>query len=456
MPLDSLSLMAQPPARKPPTAPIESRRPPRSEVLSAPLRDDPLAGSGYRAIERIGKGGFGEAWIAVHELIGHEVVCKLLHKRHLDDPRMLERVRLEAEAGARNPHPHLVNIFDLRHAADGRPFVVMEYIEGRTLHQVLRTDFNHGPLPLKMAIEIIRQILMALTQLHGAGVAHRDLKPANVMVLRQDPPLIKVIDLGLAKVFGNGAAGTPRPLAIPTASTELQGTPRYMAPEQIDKSDENPVDHRADLWAVGVMMMKLLTGRPPFADSKTMDDVLLATILETPETPSSLLSEPLPPGLDDVVLRALEKRPEDRFASAEAMLEAIAAIDLDAVRPTFKTVPIVPPTDVDEPALFESPKRTVPLPTATEPLAPAEASHGRTEGMPESALPADALRHPRGTLPLAAMAPKLAQELDARHYARAAAVRRELPWSVFFAALGAVALLCAAGALYILHWGGYL
>ncbi|MEM6944606.1 MAG: serine/threonine-protein kinase, partial [Pseudomonadota bacterium] len=322
--------------------------------------EDPLVGTGYRALKRLGKGGFGEAWVALHETIGHRVVCKIIHSRHLDNPNVLERLRLEAETSARNPHPHLVNIFDLRKTGDGRPFVVMEYISGPSLHHLQKREFNHGPLPLRMAVEVIRQVLSALGKLHSSGVAHRDLKPDNIMIAERKPSVVvKVIDFGLAKVFdaeasigasafgGEPVAGTPRPLSVPTSSKALQGTPRYMAPEQIDKRPGAPIDQRADIWAVGAIMMKLLTGRPPFADHRSFNDILLATISEPIETPSSLLSEPLPPGLDELVLKALERDLSRRFASADEMLAALDAIDLDAVKPTFKTVPIVPPIEDD-------------------------------------------------------------------------------------------------------------
>ncbi|MEM6792134.1 MAG: serine/threonine-protein kinase [Myxococcota bacterium] len=462
---------------------------PRSTALEVPdsTATDPLAGTGYRALKRIGKGGFGEAWIAVHEAIGHRVVCKLLHQRHVGDAQKLERLRLEAETSARNPHPHLVNIFDLRTTSDGRPFVVMEYIDGPSLRRLLKHEYNHGPLPLRMAVEVTRQILLALRQLHGSGVAHRDLKPDNVMIAAREPALVvKVIDLGLAKVFDPGDesaaahAGTPRPLAIPTQSMELAGTPRYMAPEQIDRSPSAPIDHRVDLWALGVIMMKLLTGRPPFGDRKTFEEICFATLLDPVETPSSLVSEPLPRGLDEVILRALEKRPSDRYASADAMLAALDAIDLNAVAPAFTTIPIQPPLSVDEVGWLAAPlgstpppRGTTPIVPPTEPMAPIDA-RGFTEALPASrraeiweAQRNAALEQARREglpLPLEYVAPRLANQMIERREARMAAEAAQsgpaepavMPWSRFFLILGTVALACVMTAVAVLAWGGHL
>jgi len=467
-------------------APAPARSVPRSALPSSKLDDeaahDPLEGTAYRGLERLGRGSFGEVWIAVHRTLSHTVACKLLHTEHLDDPLLFERLRLEAEASARNAHPHLVRCDDLQKTPDGRPFIVMEHLTGRSLSELLIYKYGKGPLPLCMAVEAIRQTLNALGALHAAGVAHRDVKPSNIFVCREDPIFIKVLDLGLAKVFAEGAAeGSPRPLATPTATGVMQGTPRYMAPEQVAAE---AIDHRADIYAVGALLHKLVTGCSPFADRKTWGDVMVATLQNEPDAPSSYLPEPLPEGLDALILKALEKQPKDRFQSASEMLEALDAIDLEEVPPSFTTRPIRPPTELFEPWL-QPPKEvlsaplpllnalsarrsgvppTVPMSPEVAQVAMAAVSTHRDRGNDADGPPPQAPTPPsQGFVPSPvlggpALPPPLPPEL--LHVAPAnqqsLPQERTLTWPQAVAILGSVALVCIMVAFLVLRWGGLL
>lgn len=195
--------------------------------LDKPAARDPPSGSSYQGLRLLGRGSFGEVWIAAHRTLGHTVACKLLHAEHLDDPMLFERLRLEAEASARNAHPHLVRCDDLQQTPDGRPFIVMEHLSGSSQSELLVHKYGKGPLPLRMALDVARQTLNAL---HAAGVAHGDVKPGNVFVCREAPIFVKVLDLGLAKVFAEGAAEGSRgrsPRRPPPASCKA---PRLHGP----------------------------------------------------------------------------------------------------------------------------------------------------------------------------------------------------------------------------------
>ena len=248
----------------------------------------------YDVVEYLG-GGMSEVYRAHDRKLGRDVVLKLL-PAGMSDPDAMTRLAREARTLSSLNHPHVVTIHDVD-AVDGRVFLATEYVEGQTL----RARLADGPLPVAEAVAIARQIALALEASHAAGVLHRDVKPDNVMV-RPDG-VVKVLDFGIAKVV----QGTGEPGA--TAAGTTLGTPGYMSPEQIRGAE---VDARSDVFALGVVLYEMLSGRAPFAGD-TPADGMAATLSQEPLTLAPL-TPAVPEALQQVVMRALQKRAGDRFA----------------------------------------------------------------------------------------------------------------------------------------------
>ena len=260
----------------------------------------------YRVTRKLGGGGMADVYLAEDQELGRRVAVKILHNRYQNDVQFVERFRREATHAAGLSHPNIVAIFD-RGEVDGSYFIVMEYVEGRTLKELIR---SRGPCPIPVAIAYTRQILSALRYAHRNGVVHRDIKPHNVIV---DPEgVVKVTDFGIARA---GASQM-------TEEGAIIGTAQYLSPEQARGA---PVDQTSDLYSTGVVLYELLTARVPFSGESPVE-IAMKHIGEVPRSPSDLRPE-VPEDLDLVVLRALSKEPKERYQSASAMdsdLEAVA------------------------------------------------------------------------------------------------------------------------------------
>jgi tRNA A-37 threonylcarbamoyl transferase component Bud32 len=257
----------------------------------------------YALLDEVASGGMGAVWRARDEVLGRSVAVKILHERLAREPDVLERFRLEAVAAARLSHPNVVRVFDTG-VDDGLCFIVMELFSGETLEDRIRS----GPLPPGEAAAVLRGVLQGLAHAHRQGVIHRDVKPANVLIDRSG--LVKVTDFGIAK-----AAFATSDL---TTTGDLLGTARYLAPEQVAGGT---VDHRADLYAAGVVLYEALTGRPPF-DGDTHIAVATQRLTTDPRPPGALRPG-IPRALEAATMRALARDPEDRFQTAEEMNAAL-------------------------------------------------------------------------------------------------------------------------------------
>ena len=260
----------------------------------------------YRISRKLGGGGMADVYLAEDQELGRRVAIKMLHGRYANDEQFVERFRREATHAAGLSHPNIVSIFD-RGEADGSYFIVMEYVEGRTLKELIRA---RGPCPVPVAIAYTRQILAGLRYAHRNGVIHRDIKPHNVIV---DPEgVIKVTDFGIARA---GASQM-------TEEGAIIGTAQYLSPEQARGA---PVDQTSDLYSTGIVLFELLTGEVPFTGDSPVE-IAMKHLAEVPATPSELRPD-VPEDLDLVVVRALAKEPADRYQSAAAMdadLETVA------------------------------------------------------------------------------------------------------------------------------------
>jgi eukaryotic-like serine/threonine-protein kinase len=257
----------------------------------------------------LAKGGCGAVYRAHHGIASHPAAVKVLHGLLATSPRMVERFVREVEVVNVLRHPGIVQIFDIGTLEDGRPFYAMELLHGPTLDTLLAPGQRLSP---DEALEIFEPLCAALGAAHAAGIVHRDVKPSNVAVDLGPPIRVKLLDFGIAKLTTPELHSTGL-----TSAGRLIGTPTIMAPEQILGAE---VDARADIYALGVLLYRMLVGRLPF---EALDSAELSRQhLEVP-APRPSLRGPVPPALDAVVLRALEKLPEHRFDSASAFLNAL-------------------------------------------------------------------------------------------------------------------------------------
>lgn len=267
----------------------------------------------YVLENRIDVGGMAEVWRGLDEVLGRPVAVKVLRPSLAEDPGFLERFRVEAVAAARLSHPSVVRVYDTG-VDDGLCYIVMELAEGRNLADVLAERRRLEP---GEAVEIARAILEALAHAHAAGVVHRDVKPANIVLAPEGA--VKVTDFGIAKAAFAGDL---------TTTGRLLGTARYLAPEQVA---DHPADARADLYAVGLVLYEMLTGRPAF-DAET--DLATATMRLTREpVPPRALTPGVPRALEKAVMRSLARDPAERYQSADEMRAALDRLDLTAPAP---------------------------------------------------------------------------------------------------------------------------
>ena len=283
--------------------------------------EDPLIGSlvadRYRVSKKLGEGGMGVVYLAVHEALRKPVALKLLATSGRIDREAVARFEREAIAAANLKHPNIAEATDFGRLSDGALYLVMEYVEGTTLRRLLR---EQGKLPPERALGILQQVASALATAHARDVVHRDLKPENVIVssLPGAPSdHVKVIDFGIAKIrnatFGGGATGL-------TKAGTVFGTPEYMAPEQVMGQ---VVDAKADQYALGVLAFELLTGRAPFKADDVGQLMMMHVGAPVPSTRDRTPS--IPPDADAVITRMLSKLPDERFASVGDAMQALAA-----------------------------------------------------------------------------------------------------------------------------------
>lgn len=269
----------------------------------------PPLGPAWLLVRSVGKGGAGEVFEATHTTRGR-VAVKVLNAALLERADVVDRMRLEAEILAHLRHPNIVEMYEMGATEDGRPFFAMEYLTGASLRATLD---RRGRLPYAEAAGIACEALAGLGAAHQAGIVHRDVKPGNLYLAeRPAGPQVKVVDFGVAKLVTSRGSGGPAPLMVPTAKGTVLGTPRYLSPEQIVGRS---LDARADLYAVGLVLYRMLVGKGPFDDIQDFADMMRAQVTLMPPFPSSHGVE-LPRRLDLIVMKALAKKPEDRFTSA--------------------------------------------------------------------------------------------------------------------------------------------
>jgi len=275
--------------------------------VQAPNPGDILLGK-YRVEAIIGVGGMGRVVKASHMYLQQPVAIKILLPEMADSQSTVARFLREAQATVRLRSEHIARVMDVGTMPDGAPFMVMEFLEGNDLNQILR---HHGPQEPRAVVDLMMQACEGMAEAHAHGIIHRDIKPSNFFITRRPDgsSLLKILDFGISK--------TPAEVTELTGAQTVIGTPTYMAPEQMVSA--RSTDHRSDIWSIGVVMYQLLAGRPPF-EAETYAQLVLKVGTAAPAP----LHITLPPGLQDIVLRCLEKDPGRRLQTVGELARMLA------------------------------------------------------------------------------------------------------------------------------------
>lgn len=275
----------------------------------------------YVVKRELGRGGMGAVYLAEHPSLGREVAIKELIVSPGADPTALTRFLQEAQVMARSNHPNLVQVHDMEQLGNAR-YIILEFVRGRSLRDML----NRGMVPMPQVFAIMHAVLQGLNYAHRHAIVHRDMKPENVLVSEEGD--VKVADFGIARLTDDSGGGST---ATRTGTTV--GTPQYMSPEQVSTSK---VDGRSDLYSAGIMLYEMVCGRPPFT-AATGDGpfTLMAKHVQAPPPPPAIHRPDVDQELEQVMLRALGKRPEERFQTGAEFDEALTRV-ADRITPGWQ------------------------------------------------------------------------------------------------------------------------
>ena len=270
----------------------------------------------YMIRELLGKGGMGEVYRAQHAHIRRPTAVKVMRPSAEGGQAAMVRFEREVQLSSTLTHPNTITIYDFGRTVDNQFFYAMEYLDGLDLEQLVQ---RYGPLPPERVVHILIQACGALDEAHARGIIHRDIKPSNIYITQRGRlyDFVKVLDFGLAKQITD-----PKAVSV-TKTGVVFGTPRYISPEAVQGAEV--IDGRADIYCLGAVAYWLLTGRAPF-DSGSAVELLIDHLKATPIAPSAVAETPIPEQLDAIVMKCLQKKPEERFQTAELLLEALEAV----------------------------------------------------------------------------------------------------------------------------------
>jgi eukaryotic-like serine/threonine-protein kinase len=316
-------------------APSRPRRPSLRGYSLLPERPaEEMIGGRFRVEGVVGKGGTAEVFLTRDTETGQFAVVKRMRAEVMQNPELHRRFLLEAEALRLVSHPSVIRVLAIEQPDKEPPFLVLEPLEGESLGNFLKRE---GQMPAQRATELMLEVAEALEAVHGAGVVHRDIKPDNIFLVGPfgDPSHVKVLDFGMARLAGEGHD---------ESSMSILGTVHYMAPEQILVE---PVDERTDIYSLGVLLFRMVTGHLPFETADKKD--LVRHQLFSPVPPASWLVDDLPPGLDAVIARATRKDPARRFESMAALGMALAQVLTEDPDMEKEIAPLAPGEDIYRP-----------------------------------------------------------------------------------------------------------
>ncbi len=267
----------------------------------------------YKIIKLVGTGGMGSVYLAEHEILRKKVAIKILHYEQSKRKDTVERFKREAIAASNIGQDNIVDVTDFGYTEEGNAYFVMEYVEGRSLADVMKEQHL---LPLEFAVAVASQIAVALYSAHGKGIIHRDLKPENILLTNKDGnyPFVKIVDFGISKILQDDVKPDER-LRTLTKSGAIFGTPEYMSPEQAAGEGVEPA---SDIYSLGVILYEMLTGRLPFFDDNYMK-ILHKHQYEFPELPSNVNPD-IPSDVNAIIMKCLEKKPFNRYGTMMLLL----------------------------------------------------------------------------------------------------------------------------------------
>jgi len=299
-----------------PLKPLESRRDCHTVDAVAERRI-----SHYRVIRQIGRGGMGEVFLAKDTRLERLVAIKLMSVDLAKDPNQRQRFQTEAKAASGLNHPNICVVYEVGDSEDSRPFLAMEYIDGRTLEFLMR----QRRIKIRESIEIGIQLADALEAAHARHLLHRDIKPGNIMLDKRGN--VKLLDFGLAKRFRSEAFSSASSDLSHTDTGMTIGTPHYMSPEQALGRE---LDDRSDIFSLGIVLYELVAGQRPFRGATTGETI--NSIINTPPEPLGLENPLFSPALDNIISKCLAKAPEERYASAKDLADDLRTLKVESKR----------------------------------------------------------------------------------------------------------------------------
>jgi eukaryotic-like serine/threonine-protein kinase len=340
----------------------------------------------YRIDSVIGEGGMGYVVVAHHLQLDTRVAIKLLRAELASNAEAVERFAREARAAVRITSPHVARVFDVGTLESGAPYMVMEFLEGGDLSNLLQ---KRGPLPIQEAIDYLLEACEAIAEAHAAGIVHRDLKPANLFCARRPDGsvTIKVLDFGISKLTGNGPGGLNH-----TKTTAIMGSPFYMSPEQMEST--RGVDIRTDIWGLGVILYELVTGKTPF-EGNALPEVCLRVATQQP-APMRTLRADAPAALELVILRCLEKDRDKRYGNVARLAVALRELASSRGRQSVDTI-LRTIEASGQPVMSGAPPGTGP----TEPAPPPGLGVGTIEPLGKTQIPQIPMQGSKRTLAIA-------------------------------------------------------
>ncbi len=267
----------------------------------------------YVIARKLGEGGMGAVYLARQEAINQELAIKVLHGQAAQSAEIIERFNREARVISMLTHPNIIRVFVFGRTPNNLMYMAMEYVKGREL----REEMRKGPLDELDAIKVMKQTCSALQEAHDLDIVHRDLKPDNILLteFRGESMFVKILDFGIAKITNQ--EGQEKQL---TQAGIVYGTPEYLSPEQ---AQAKPLDHRTDIYSLGVMLYEIMVGKVPYQSASAVE-VLTMHVFNEPTPPSQVAPHRVSPSMEAIIMKAMAKKPEDRYQSALEFFSALA------------------------------------------------------------------------------------------------------------------------------------